>query len=217
MRGRAPELRDDGGTVAVLLSGGRARRLGGLSKARVEVGGRAMLDLVLDAVLRAQVRRVVVVGDPPSTAREGVEVTREEPAYGGPLAALAAGLEAVPAAVADVLVLACDLPRADELVPALLQAPEPAGADGAVLVDAGGREQWLAGRYAAAPLRAVVWQVAEQRGGRLTGAPLRAALGRLALVRLPDPDHASDDVDTPEDLARARAAASARPTGGGPR
>ncbi|HCX85829.1 MAG TPA: hypothetical protein DHV14_11985, partial [Micrococcales bacterium] len=44
-------------------------------------------------------RDVVVVGDPPSpdrAARAGVRVTREDPPFAGPLAAVAAGLDLVP-------------------------------------------------------------------------------------------------------------------------
>ncbi len=39
----------------------------------------------------------------------------------------------------------------------------------------------------------------------LTGLPLRAAVGRLRLIRVDDAAGVSLDVDTPEDLARARA------------
>lgn len=203
------------GTVAVVLSGGHGRRLGGVSKAAVEVGGRALLDLVLDAVEAAGVRRAVVVGDAPGAPRGWVEVTRERPAFGGPLAGLGAGLARVDGAD-DMLVLACDLPHAARLVPTLVSTHAgPDGPDGVVVVDASGHEQWLAGRYGSAALRAAVARVAAERGGDLGGAPARAALGSLRVTRLPDPGHDSDDVDTPEDLARARALAPAPPTAGG--
>jgi len=199
-----------------VLSGGRARRLGGARKAHVEVGGRAMLDLVLDAVQGAGVSRVVVVGDPPPAPRDGVQVTREEPAFGGPLAGLAAGLALVGADATDVLVLACDLPRAHGLVRLLLGAtPAPDGPDGLVVVDGGGHEQWLAGRYSAPALRSALAAVADERGGDPGGAPVRAALGRLRATPVPDPDHASDDVDTPADLDRARRRVGRAPHEGG--
>ena len=45
--------------TAVVLAGGRAARLGGLAKPQLEVGGRTMLDAVLDAVPDARQRIVV--------------------------------------------------------------------------------------------------------------------------------------------------------------
>lgn len=76
----------------VVLAGGAARRLGGVSKAEVVVAGRMLLDHVLDAAGAA--RRVVVVG-PPHLARPGVPTTLEHPASGGPVAGIDAGLLAL--------------------------------------------------------------------------------------------------------------------------
>ncbi|MFF9149607.1 DUF6457 domain-containing protein [Streptomyces sp. NPDC014861] len=77
---------------AVVLAGGAARRLGGVDKPGVRVGGRALLDRVLAACAGA--RLTVVVGDPRPTVRP-VHWTREQPAGTGPLAALAAGAAAL--------------------------------------------------------------------------------------------------------------------------
>lgn len=92
----------------MVLAGGAARRLGGTDKPALPVGGRSLLDRVLAACAGA--RTTVVVGPRRPTARP-VRWTREEPAGGGPLPALAAGLAALggpPGGV--VLVLAADLP-----------------------------------------------------------------------------------------------------------
>ncbi|WP_456786239.1 molybdenum cofactor guanylyltransferase [Cellulomonas sp. P5_C5] len=105
---------------AVVLAGGRARRLGGVSKPDVEVGGIALLDHALAAVAGAT--HVVVVG-PPQVARPGVATVLEDPPDGGPVAGLAAGLDALPADGPDlVVVLACDVPGAGRALPALLTA-----------------------------------------------------------------------------------------------
>jgi molybdopterin-guanine dinucleotide biosynthesis protein A len=77
---------------AVVLAGGAARRLGGADKPALPVGGRMLLDRVLAACAGA--RRTVVVGPRRPTGRP-VRWTREEPAGGGPLPALAAGLAAL--------------------------------------------------------------------------------------------------------------------------
>ncbi|MFD5771575.1 molybdenum cofactor guanylyltransferase, partial [Streptomyces sp. NPDC127049] len=77
---------------AVVLAGGAARRLGGVDKPGLRVGGRALLDRVLAACAGA--RLTVVVGDPRPTVRP-VRWTRERPAGTGPVAALAAGAAAL--------------------------------------------------------------------------------------------------------------------------
>ena len=137
---------------------------------------------------------VVVVGPERPTVRP-VAWAREDPPGGGPAAALAAGLAHVTAPA--VVVLAADLPFLDAAtVQALRAAAE--GADGALLVDGGGRDQVLTSAWSTDLLRA-------QASGDLAGAPLRALLRGLAPVRLPAPDpRAVRDVDTPADLEAAR-------------
>ncbi len=76
---------------AIILAGGRGSRLGGVDKGALPVGGRALLDRVLSAARDAE--RVVVVGYGP--VPDGVLLTREEPVFGGPAAAVVAGLRAL--------------------------------------------------------------------------------------------------------------------------
>lgn len=178
----------------VVLAGGGGRRLGGVDKPGLDVGGRTLLDRVLGAVGRAE--RVVVVGPERPTQRE-VVWTREDPPGGGPAAALGAGLALVRAPT--VVVLAADLPFLDAATVDLLLAAAR-GRDGALLVDADGRDQVLTSAWARACLR-------ERATGDLAGQPLRALLRGLDPVRLTAPDpRAVQDVDTPADLARARVA-----------
>ena len=92
---------------AVVLAGGTARRLGGADKAALDLRGRSLLSRALAAVAGAGT--VVVVGDPTPTDRE-VVFTREQPAYGGPVAAAYAGRDALVAAADFVVVLAVDMP-----------------------------------------------------------------------------------------------------------
>jgi molybdopterin-guanine dinucleotide biosynthesis protein A len=92
--------------AAVVLAGGRASRLGGVHKPGLEVGGSTLLDRVLAAVGAAEVR--IVVG-PPQPVPAGTAIVREDPPGGGPVAAIAAGLAAIPD-VPFVAVLAADLP-----------------------------------------------------------------------------------------------------------
>lgn len=190
------------GFAAIVLAGGRARRLGGADKPMVEVGGRALLNRVLAAVAAAD--PVIAVG-PERGLFPGVVWTREQPPGGGPVAALAAGLALVPAAATVVVVLAGDLVGVTEqTVRRLLGALGER--DGAVLVDADGSRQWLLGVWRCEALRAAL-------PANPSGGALRRTLGELSIVDVPVvvPGEAAD-VDTHADLERARRAAG--PDGG---
>ncbi|MGW6732178.1 NTP transferase domain-containing protein [Streptomyces sp. NPDC055013] len=184
---------------AVVLAGGAARRLGGVDKPGVRVGGRPLLDRVLAAC--ADARTTVVVADPRPTARP-VTWAREDPPGGGPVAALDAGLRHTGAE--QVVVLSADLPFLDAgTVRRLLAALRSGGADGALLTDADGRDQPLVAAYRAPALRRELAALTQGRDG-LAGLPLRRLTGALALTRVPDPV-ASFDCDTWDDIATARA------------
>ncbi|MFD7981454.1 DUF6457 domain-containing protein, partial [Streptomyces sp. NPDC059749] len=102
-----------------------------------------------------------------------------------------------------VLVLSADLPffgvgAARRLVRALEGAP---GSEGAVMVDAEGREQPLVAVYRVEALRREL----ERAGPVLGGLPLRRVVGRLRVERVAAEGSASFDCDTWEDIATARA------------
>jgi molybdopterin-guanine dinucleotide biosynthesis protein A len=192
---------------AVVLAGGAARRLGGTDKPALAVGGRMLLDRVLAACAGAD--RTVVVGPRRPTALP-VRWTRERPAGGGPLPALAAGLAALtgdgrPDAV---VVLAADLPfLTAPTVAALTEALAAAAGtcEGVLLSDPGGRDQPLAAAYLTEPLRRELALLGTEHG-TLNGLPLRLLTGELTLRRIADPTgDASFDCDTWDDVAAARA------------
>jgi len=166
---------------AIVLTGGRARRLGGAYKPGIVVGGRSLAERVAGAVRGAA--RVVVVG-PPALGIIADVVTTESPVGGGPAAALEAGLAHVTAPV--VAALAGDLPFltgtvVDELRLAL--AADPAAA-AAVLVDDTGRDQPLCAVWRPELLRdalATVGDPVEGAGepGRLDpGGPVEGGSGQ---------------------------------------
>ena len=159
-------LAGTGAVGAVVVAGGGAARMGGVDKGSIEVGGRTLLEHVL-AALR-HVADVVVVGDEVRTSRP-VTFTREDPPGGGPAAALLAGLRAFPHAPGRVFVLAGDLPRVTEETVERLEAAVEDDVDGAVLVDRGGRAQYLCASYRVAALLAV--RAAVRRGARAADAP----------------------------------------------
>ena len=185
---------------AIVLAGGAARRLGGIDKPGVRVGGRALLDRVLAACEGAA--RTVVVGGRRPTARP-VCWAREEPPGGGPLAALDAGVRRADAAT--VLVLSADLPfLGTETVHRLIEALDVSGREAALLTDAGGRDQPLVAAYRTEPLRRELALLATEYGS-LSGLPLRLLSQELDLARVDAGPLASFDCDTWEDISTARA------------
>jgi molybdopterin biosynthesis enzyme/molybdopterin-guanine dinucleotide biosynthesis protein A len=179
---------------AIVLTGGRASRLGGVDKARLAVAGRPMVEAVLGAA-RA-------VAGPVRTVGPGGD-TREDPPHSGPVAGIAAGLRALPPSVDLVVVVACDLPGLDAAtLRALLAALRPAAtthAPGAALaVDVAGHDQYL---LAAWDRRALAARLAAlEASGGVGGRPVRALYDDEEVVRVPVGDPARD-VDTWADLA----------------
>jgi molybdopterin-guanine dinucleotide biosynthesis protein A len=171
---------------AVVLAGGRAERLGGADKAALEVDGTPLLERALSAV--ADARDVVVVGDERPASRD-VTWVREEPAYGGPVAATYAGLDALTGA-GPVLVLAVDMPDVTaETVRRLLDGA--AGHDGAVLTDGGRRHLAFAVSMAA---------VDSVRPVPTSGAAMRDLWSALDLAEVRALAEEAHDVDRWSDL-----------------
>lgn len=183
---------------AIVLAGGRSSRLGGEPKAALRRGDRALLSVTLDATAGAG--RTVVVGDPSAlVVPAGVLVVRESPAFGGPAAAIAAGVTVLagPTPADYLLVLACDMPAIADAVPALLERAGRA-ADGAIAVDGAGHPQYLAGVYRTASLAAAV----RSHASRLENLSVRALLTGLDLDHTAVPPGSTSDVDTWADAAR---------------
>lgn len=178
--------------AGIVLAGGSARRLSGVDKPALPVGGKPLLARAIHALGGAE--RVIAVGP----RRPGFDVvwTREPVPGTGPVAALAAGLAFVPDDVEAVAVLAADLPgvrrsTVDRLVAAI------GDGDGAVLVDAAGARQWLLGAWRVAAVRAAL-------PADPANAALRRVLGGLCVTEVPAERGEADDIDTPEDLERHR-------------
>lgn len=214
---------------AIVLAGGRASRLGGIDKPRIEIGGRTLLDGLLDALAAAGCDRIVIAGpealdddgavsgapapDGGSTEERGqsrrtigpdVRWVREDPPFGGPVAGIAAALPLV--TTHEVVVLAGDLTAPAEALALLLHPDAPHGVDGRRLTDPDGRSQPLTAVYAAAALRANL--AALPGGGR--DASMRRLLEGLALADIDASAAAVHDVDTWEDIEDARRTAAGR-------
>lgn len=191
---------------AILLAGGRATRLDGAVKPLLDVGGRSLLTRAVDAAHAVGARPVVVAAPVLDESLE-VEWVREDPPFGGPVAGIVAALTHPGLAQTDwTLVLACDLARPDLAVARLLSdlALLPGDTEGLCLADASSRPQWLTGVYRTRLLGEAARSIRDE--GR--DAPVRQLLDDLAIAVIAASDHLTADVDTWEDLERARAAAA---------
>ena len=198
---------DSGSAAAIVVAGGSARRMGGVDKPALEVGGRSLLDHVLAAV-RPRCEAVVVVGRQRPSAVDGVTYTAEAQPGGGPVPAVAAGLATLDGHTL-VSVLAADLPLLTTAhLEALFEAMAGASADAAAAADPRGRPHPLLAVHRVAALRA---RVAELEAGDpgLAGLPASRLLPPdVVLVALDAV--ATLDVNRPEDLERVRALLGSR-------
>lgn len=199
---------------AILLAGGRASRVDGAAKPLFEVGGRTLLARAVDAATDAGAHPITIVGPTPDTAvlppdLPELDWVREDPPFGGPAAAAVAALAMWAARGVEpewMILLACDLPRADAVV-AHLRAGIlllPPDTDGVCLADETGRPQWLSGLYRTS----AVQEAASALPGRGSDAPARALFHDMQIAVVRAESGIVDDIDTWDDLVRARARAA---------
>jgi len=167
------------GFEAVVVAGGESKRLGGRPKAELEVAGTSLRRRAMQAVSDATVVQVV-----------GPEVD------GGPVAAVASALDEVQSRV--VVVLACDMPLVTRETVARLIEPLTDETEAALLVDADGRQQYLAGAYLTEALRRRLDEVGEPRG-----ASMHRLVEGLRVSEVAEQSGEALDCDTWDDVTRA--------------
>lgn len=191
--------------VAV-LAGGRARRFGGRPKGLERVGGERMLDRIVGAVSDALgVRPILITNDADAPRwRPDLRIVPDVHPGCGSLGGI---FTAVTAGQGAVLVVAWDMPFVGpELLAALADG---AGAHDAFLPESGGPRgvEPLCGVYGPA-CRAPIRAQLEQRDFRATAFHEHVNVGVLSLERvreIGEPDTMFFNVNTPDDLDRARA------------
>lgn len=195
---------------AVVLTGGRSSRMGGRHKPGIPVGGRTVIDRTLTTLWSVvPSAKVLIAGSDEGLSerfRQHVTVVREDPPFSGPVAGVAAAVEALSTSEGVTLLLGGDLPF---LSAATMRRLLQAALDGASVVscrDETGHLQYLCSGWRTAILREQVAAIADP-----TGVPLRALFSGLEpeLIHC-DPEELRD-IDTPEDLARAVSTADGRP------
>jgi molybdopterin-guanine dinucleotide biosynthesis protein A len=194
--------------TGVIQAGGKSTRLGGRPKALLEIGGRRLIDRVLD-VLRAVTDDVLVVTNTPELYADlGVRLVPDAFPEHGSLGGIYTGLAAASGEAA--FTVACDMPF---LVPEVVRlvigrAPE---AD-VVIPRVGEQLETLHACYGKACLGPIERRL---RAGRLKIVGFFPDVRVLvvpeeALAPFGDPRLIFMNVNTPEDLARAQAREATR-------
>ena len=130
---REEPVKEKGRNIAALVLGaGRSSRMGGPNKLLAEIGGRPLIRIVVDQVLKSRARPVVVVT---GHQRERVEAALSglplkfvhNPNFADGLGtSLKAGIAALPAEVDGVIVCLGDMPQVDAgLIDRLIGALDP--------------------------------------------------------------------------------------------
>jgi molybdopterin-guanine dinucleotide biosynthesis protein A len=197
--------------VGLLLAGGLSRRMGGGDKTLRLLGGRTLLERVIDQV-RPQVSALVLNanGDPERFARFGLPVVPDSVAgFAGPLAGILAGLDWTAINRPDcpmIVSIPTDAPfLPDNLVPELLGGMEAAGAELACAASRG-QSHPVIGLWPVRLREALRRAVAEED---IHKVDVWTARYRLATVSYPDRVVGADRIDPffnanrPEDLEAA--------------
>lgn len=194
---------------ALILAGGTSRRMG-QDKAQIRIGGTTLLErtvLALESLPGRSSAKVIVSGTRSNHEHLTAEFCQEDPPFSGPVAALQAALPFL--TVEWMLVLPCDLVEPGRAAEALLTActttlnsPDSERLPDAFIArDTEGHVQWLTACVRVARLRDALNAL------DTTDAPVRVIFEHLSIQPVPAPtEHPQiwDDMDTPEDVARAQ-------------
>lgn len=176
----------------------------GQHKPSLEIGGRPTVARVIESAGRYDVMVIGRGDDVPN----GIRVVPDRRPGGGPVAGLATALGELTSRPRVVLLVAGDLPFVtSEHLGRLVEGLGEAGPDRptvAVTVATDGHVNWLCSAWRRAALERRLAQIQDPRGASMRS--LAEGLNRVSVV---DAD-ACFDIDTPEDLKRARLRAAER-------
>jgi molybdopterin-guanine dinucleotide biosynthesis protein A len=96
------------GVSLIVFAGGRATRLGGVNKALLAVGGRTIIQRILEEVGPLADERVILANDDALSSLSGVRLAYDPEPHAGVLTALANGLATATGELC--LAVACDMP-----------------------------------------------------------------------------------------------------------
>jgi molybdopterin-guanine dinucleotide biosynthesis protein A len=185
--------------AAVILAGGRGRRMGGAVKALLPLGGRSLLDHVLRR-LEGQVSRIAISANDPAITAPWPLLPDDHDDRRGPLAGLLAGMDwaLTQDGIRRIVSLPVDCPFLPDDLVARLQARAEATGAAVVVAASGGVEHPTVALWdlaLAEPLRAVV------EAGTDLSVRRFYQTRRVAICAFAGPGFFN--LNTPADLARA--------------
>ena len=189
--------------TGVIQAGGKSTRMGGQPKALMELGGRRIIDRVVDVMRAATDDLLIVTNTPELYASLALPMVPDVFPDHGSLGGIYSGLRAAPGDAA--FTVACDMPFLTPEV-ARLVIDRAALADVVVPTSSGGRLETLHACYAKSCLGPMESKL---RQGQLRIAGFFDEVRVLAIpedevARFRDPELIFMNVNTPGELARAR-------------
>ena len=189
--------------TGVIQAGGKSTRMGGRPKALMELGGRRIIDRVADVVRGVTDDLLIVTNTPELYASLALPMVPDVFPDHGSLGGIYSGLRAAPGDAA--FTVACDMPFLTPEV-ARLVIDRAALADVVLPTSSGGRLETLHACYAKSCLGPMESKL---RQGQLRIAGFFDEVRVLAIpedevARFRDPELIFMNVNTPEELARAR-------------
>jgi len=192
--------------TGVIQAGGRSTRMGGDPKALMELEGRPIVARVLDVVRQVTERVLLVTNTPDLYAFLGLPMVPDVFPEGGSLGGIYSGLRAAPGDAA--FTVACDMPFLSAPVARLVVAR--AGEADVVAPRIGAQWETLHACYGKACLGPMERRLREGQL-RITGFfdEVRVlAITEAEVVAVGDPARVFMNVNTPDELRRARALAA---------
>jgi molybdopterin-guanine dinucleotide biosynthesis protein A len=191
----------------IVFAGGMGTRLGGVKKATIDVGGRPVIERVLEAT-RPLGREIILVDNDDSLATlPGVRIVPDSETRAGVLVALASGLSAATSELC--LVVGCDMPFLSQTLLRWLLELSP-GFVVVLPVNEGFMDPMHA-VYRREPVLGAVERAIARGDKRMTSylPDVRVREVGPDELRARDPELRSFfNINTPEDLERARALAA---------
>ena len=192
--------------TGVIQAGGKSTRMGGRPKALLELGGRRIIERVLDAVRPVVDDVLIVTNTPDLYGFLGVPMVPDAYPEHGSLGGIFTGLAAASGDAA--FTVACDMPFLHPEVARLVV--ERAGEGDVVIPRVGAQLETLHALYAKACLPSIETRL---KAGRLKIVgffeDVRVVeIDEAEVARHRAPDVVFMNVNTPEELARARALAA---------
>ncbi|HET7874047.1 MAG TPA: molybdenum cofactor guanylyltransferase [Methylomirabilota bacterium] len=188
--------------TGVIQAGGRSTRMGGRPKALLELGGRPIIERVLDVVRAVTDDQLLVTNTPDLYGFLGLPMVSDVFPDHGSLGGIYSGLKAAPGDAA--FTVACDMPF---LVPAVARLVTARAHQADVVVPiVGGQFETLHACYAKACLGPIEARLRAERL-KIIGffEDVRVlAIPEAEVARLRDPGLVFMNVNTPEELERAR-------------